>query len=142
MIEVIDRIPLYPGRVKLIPVSGQANTYDLVRADEPLVAGTPINKALFESIVSVAEATLAVDGWTMGSDGRYKQTVSVPPVRTNSKIVIVDCNLDTDDADARAEIVEAWAWPSTNEAVQGDGSLTFYANELPAVSIPIFVGVM
>ena len=142
MIEVIDRIPLYPGRVKLIPVSGQANTYDLVRADEPLVAGTPINKALFDSIVSVAEATLTVSGWTMGADGRYKQTVSVSPVRATSKIVIVDCNLNTTDADARTEILAAWGGPSSNEATQGDGTLTFYTLGLPPVSIPIFVGVL
>ena len=51
MIEVKDRIPTYPGRVKLIPVAGQANTYDLVRADEPIEAGTPINKALFQSLL-------------------------------------------------------------------------------------------
>ena len=142
MIEVLDRVPTHPGRVKLIPVDGQANTYDMVRADEPIVEGTPINKVLFDSIVSVAEATLAVDGWTMGTDGRYTQTVSVPPVQMNSKIVIVDCNLDTDDADARAEIFEAWAGPSSNEADQGDGALTFYTDSLPPVSIPIFVGVM
>ena len=52
MIEVKDRIPTYPGRVKLIPVSGQANTYDLSRADEPIEVGTPINKALFDSIIN------------------------------------------------------------------------------------------
>lgn len=40
-----DRIPLYPGRVRLIPVNGQANTFDMVRADEPTEAGTPLNKA-------------------------------------------------------------------------------------------------
>lgn len=39
-----DRIALYPGRVKLTPVSGQENTYDMVRADEPTQAGTPLNK--------------------------------------------------------------------------------------------------
>jgi len=50
MIEVVDRVPTYPGRVVLLPVSGQANTYDLIRADEPIVEGTPINKALFDSI--------------------------------------------------------------------------------------------
>ena len=50
MIEVKDRIPTYPGRVKLIPVAGQANTYDLVRADEPIEEGTPINRALFLSL--------------------------------------------------------------------------------------------
>lgn len=40
-----DRIPLYPGRVKLNPVTGQENTYDMVRADEPTQEGTPLNKA-------------------------------------------------------------------------------------------------
>lgn len=40
-----DRVPLYPGRVKLTPVPGQENTYDMVRADEPTQEGTPLNKA-------------------------------------------------------------------------------------------------
>nr|DAU90719.1 MAG TPA: hypothetical protein [Caudoviricetes sp.] len=40
-----DRIHLYPGRVKLNPVSGQPNTFDLVRADQPTQEGTPLNKA-------------------------------------------------------------------------------------------------
>ena len=40
-----DRVPTYPGRVKLTPVSGQENTYDMVRADEPTQEGTPLNKA-------------------------------------------------------------------------------------------------
>lgn len=39
-----DRTPTYPGRVKLTPVSGQANTYDMVRADSPTQEGTPLNK--------------------------------------------------------------------------------------------------
>lgn len=40
-----DRIPTYPGRIKLTPVKNQANTYDLERADEPLQEGTPLNKS-------------------------------------------------------------------------------------------------
>lgn len=52
MIEVIDRIPTYPGRVRLVPVAGQENTYDIVRADVPIEMGTPLNRALFESIRS------------------------------------------------------------------------------------------
>lgn len=40
-----DRVPLYPGRVTLTPVPGQANTYDMVRADQPTQEGTPLNKA-------------------------------------------------------------------------------------------------
>lgn len=40
-----DRVSLHPGRVTLTPVSGQANTYDLARADSPTQEGTPLNKA-------------------------------------------------------------------------------------------------
>lgn len=40
-----DRVPKYPGRVKLTPVSGQENTYDMERADEAIVTGDALNKA-------------------------------------------------------------------------------------------------
>lgn len=50
-----DRVPLYPGRVTLTPVSGQANTYDLTRADQPTQEGTPLNKA---SLLNDATAAL------------------------------------------------------------------------------------
>ena len=50
MIEVKNRVPTYPGRVTLTPVDGMANTYDMVRADEPLEEGTPINAALFDRL--------------------------------------------------------------------------------------------
>ena len=48
-IPVTDRVPTYPGRVTLTPVSGQTNTYDLARADLPISEGTPINKALLDN---------------------------------------------------------------------------------------------
>ena len=50
-----DRDPTYPGRVTLTPVSGQANTYDMERADRPLQEGTPLNK---ESLLKDATAAL------------------------------------------------------------------------------------
>lgn len=40
-----DRVPAYPGRVKLVPVSGQPDVFDLERADAPVQEGTPLNKA-------------------------------------------------------------------------------------------------
>lgn len=40
-----DRIATYPGRVRLTPVTGETDVYDLERADEPIQSGTPINKA-------------------------------------------------------------------------------------------------
>ena len=39
-----DRVSKYPGRVRLTPVAGSDDLFDLVRADEPEEAGTPINK--------------------------------------------------------------------------------------------------
>ena len=42
-----DRVSLYPGRVKLVPVAGQENTYDMVRADEPTQKGDPLSKDTF-----------------------------------------------------------------------------------------------
>ena len=39
-----DRIPTYPGRVRMTPVQGQENVYDMERADEPTQVGTPLNK--------------------------------------------------------------------------------------------------
>ena len=54
--EFVDRISTYPGRVKLNPVAGQTNVYDMVRADEPTEPGTPINRALFQSIIGQVNA--------------------------------------------------------------------------------------
>lgn len=54
-----DRVPLYPGRVTLTPVSGQANTYDLTRADQPTQEGTPLSKASL-----LKDATAALFGKT------------------------------------------------------------------------------
>lgn len=71
-----DRVPLYPGRVKMTPVAGQANTFDMVRADDPTQAGTPINKA---SLLKDATAALfgltaaAVPDDVLAELGKYKQ---------------------------------------------------------------------
>ena len=56
-----DRVSIYPGRVKLVPVAGQENTYDMVRADSPTQDGTPLNK---DSLLK--DATAALFG--LGSD--------------------------------------------------------------------------
>ena len=72
-IQVEDRVPTYPGRVILTPVGGAENTFDLKRADLPLVEGTPINKALFDSKSDcLSEDTtvyVAFDGDDINGDG-------------------------------------------------------------------------
>lgn len=49
--NIVDRVPTYPGRIKLTPVSGQADVFTMERADEPTVEGTPLDKATLDSII-------------------------------------------------------------------------------------------
>lgn len=65
-----DRVPLYPGRVKLTPVSGQENVYDMVRADQPAQEGTPLNK---DSLLKDATAAL----FQLGEDAVPDDVLSV-----------------------------------------------------------------
>ena len=50
-----DRIPTYPGRVRLIPVEGQENIYDMSWADGAVEPGTDLSKA---NLLTDATATL------------------------------------------------------------------------------------
>lgn len=54
-----DRTSKYPGRVRLVPVEGMANTYTLSWADEPLQEGTPLNKATLLSDTVAAALRLS-----------------------------------------------------------------------------------
>lgn len=98
MIEVKDRIPTYPNRIKLIPVEGEENTYDIQRADQPTEAGTPMNKVLFDSIRNDLKAAVynntqrqnIGDHWDQGalpSGGEW-----LPPAYGNGKYVTAKYN--------------------------------------------------
>ena len=50
MIEVKDRIPTKPNRIRIIPEGGASFYASWERADQPIQEGTPINKYLFDSI--------------------------------------------------------------------------------------------
>lgn len=104
MIEknIVDRVPKYAGRIKLTPVSGQADLFTMARADEPFVEGTPLDKATLDSIIksrltgrfyvpeynkTVASTTtvnsnpIPSSGWvengvTEATNGQYKITAS------------------------------------------------------------------
>lgn len=71
-----DRVPLYPGRVTMTPVAGQANTFDMARADDPTQAGTPLNKATLLKDATAALyglGTGAVPDDVLAELGKYKQ---------------------------------------------------------------------
>lgn len=67
-IPVTDRMPTNPGRVKMTPVSGQANIYTMERWDSPTDPGTPINKALFDNKAYTLTENATVYVSTSGSD--------------------------------------------------------------------------
>lgn len=52
-----NRESLYPGRVKLTAVDEANGIYDLVRADEPVEEGTPLNKRLLDFAVAACGVT-------------------------------------------------------------------------------------
>ena len=64
-----DRVSTYPGRITLTPVTGESNTYDWARADDPSVVGTPLNKATFlPDDVASAIATLTGETINLPAD--------------------------------------------------------------------------
>ena len=69
MIDVIDRVPTNAGRVILAPVAGQENTYDMVRADDPRIEGTPMNRDLFMQMQGFEASTTVFN-----SDGSITET--------------------------------------------------------------------
>ena len=51
----VDRVVQYPGRVKLTPVSGQTNVYDMTRNEGTVTTeGTPLNAANLNSNIQDA----------------------------------------------------------------------------------------
>ena len=70
-----DRISLYPGRVKLNPVAGEANTYDMVRADQPTQEGTALNKELFDKVIAAYGTTTGTGtAYALAGDGGFTLT--------------------------------------------------------------------
>lgn len=78
----LDRVPKYPGRVILTPVAGQANAYDMVRADEPITEGTALDKATFDSIIK-SRLTGRYYLPTVTQETIVAQTITTNPIPTS-----------------------------------------------------------
>lgn len=80
MIQVVDRVPTYPNRVKITKSNGTSEYVTWERADEPIVEGTPINAALFQSIANdvglMANKTVYIS--SKGSDSLGEGTSANP----------------------------------------------------------------
>ena len=100
MINVVDRVSTYPGRVKLTRADGTIEYVTWERADEPTVPGTPINKALFDSIKAdiglSANITLYVS--KSGSDTLGNGTSANPYLTIMKAVASLPKNLNGFDA--------------------------------------------
>jgi len=100
MINVVDRVPTYPNRIKVTKSDGTSEYVTWERADEPTVPGTPINKALFDSIVEDiglnANKTVYVS--TAGSDALGDGTAANPYATINKAINSIPKNMNGFDA--------------------------------------------
>ena len=75
---VKDRQPTYPGRVKLSPVPGLTDVFDMARADEPTEVGTPINKVLLDQKAYTLTKDVTVYVSTSGNDSTGDGTSAKP----------------------------------------------------------------
>ena len=97
-----DRKPRHPGRVKLEPVAGQENVFDMTRADDPEDPGTPMNKQTLLTDEAAADVGLDPDGDHTPNDaftllGKYtarKPGEILETVRTNHGDRWLLCNGD------------------------------------------------
>lgn len=96
---------------------------------------------------TAVSVVLTVEGWEEVASRRFAQTVAVEGVTTDeSQVIHVDVALTGVDLNADSEILAAWGnaegkGPASQNVKQGDGTLTFYCLEVPAVNIPLNVGV-
>lgn len=74
MIDVKDRVSTYPGRVKLTKTNGSSEYVTLERADAPTQEGTPINKALFDSIKTDVDGKVSKLGDSMNGNLTIQNT--------------------------------------------------------------------
>lgn len=74
MIDVKDRVSTYPGRVKLTKTNGSTEYVTLERADAPTQEGTPINKALFDSIKTDVDGKVSKLGDSMNGNLTIQNT--------------------------------------------------------------------
>ena len=103
-----DRIAKYPGRVKLTPVSGQTNVYDMTRLDDPTQVGDPLNKNTL-----LKDATAALFG--LGANAVPDEVLALI---ANERIPVVDATSSTDDMDVYAAQGAHLKWYRTGKDTQ------------------------
>ena len=95
-IKWVDRVATHPGRVQLTPVQGQTNIYDMERADEPTVAGTPVNAANLNAMQKNMglDANMTVYVAVSGSDATGNGSSTAPYQTITKALSTIPKNLN------------------------------------------------
>lgn len=162
-----DRVPGAPGQYTMIVaaseaqkiLTGEAVTVTLTRDDQPLVEGTPYNKAsvlpddlaakicpdvtdptpadAYEGLIpKIVEKILPLSGWS--SSAPYIQTISVSEVGENHTPHI--CLIPSDDVSTALAQEEAWGCVSRGVTKNKTITFTCYEDK-PSMDIPIQIEV-
>ena len=85
-----DRISNHPNRWVLTPVTGESNTYDFTRADDPTQVGTPLNKATFlpDTVATAIETLTGESDIELPSDALSALTTAISSIglSNNAKV--------------------------------------------------------
>ena len=86
-----DRISNHPNRWVLTPVTGETDTYDFTRADDPTQTGTPLNKATFlpDAVASALETATGVSGISLPADALDALATAMTQIGTRTNIARV-----------------------------------------------------
>ena len=108
MITVSDRVSTYPGRVKLTKANGSTEYVTLERADAPTQEGTPLNKALFDSIKTDIDGKVSKLGDSMNGNLTIQNTAPAvelfDPEADGRTRVYKDANTNNDYGTCIADI--------------------------------------
>lgn len=115
MIDVVDRVPGDPNRKKItFEDSGEVVYATVEYADNPITVGTPINRALFQSI---ATDYVRAPGYvtTSGTDTAYTVTLSPAPAAYVDGMRITIVAHETNGASATLNVNNLGAIPLKNK---------------------------
>ena len=137
MIEAVfkDRVPIYPGRIKLTPVEGQTDLFDMLRADDPITEGTPLNKAAFDSII---HSRLTGRYYTTGVTKaiKTKQTFTTNPVPASGWVLDTSQLKGTSGA-YTVETNSVYGSYTPDKALDGDMETEYRSNGESVVTLKL-----
>lgn len=134
-IKWVDRVPTNPNRMKITPENGDSYFATVERADNPSVAGTPVNAANLNAMQDAAGLTghKAVYVATTGSDSVGDGSQANPYATISKAISTIPANLNG----YTARIYIAAGTYTENVTVQnfGNGIIAFSGNSGDVVTI-------